>query len=205
MKKLFLSSNFYQVSNLLLPLLPKEPNKLTVTFIPTAADPYEDRSWMYEDRNKLIEMGFAVFDLDIKNKSKKQLFELTKDTDIIFVSGGNTYYLLEHVQKSGFDEVVKQLITNETIYIGSSAGSVLACPTIEYIEDLDDKAKAHLISFDGLGIIEFLLLPHYGDPKYDDKFRKIIDKWKNLGYTIKTLTNNQTIICNNNEVKTVSV
>jgi len=199
--KLFLSSNFYQVSDLLLPILPKKPCELTIAFIPTAADPYKNKPWMYEDRNKLIEMGFSVVDLDIKNKTKEQLVGLTKDIDIIFVSGGSTCYLLQHVQESGFDEVTKNMVAKDVIYIGSSAGSVLTCPTIEYIKDLDDKSNVDLNSYKGIGLVNFLILPHYDDVKYIIQYQKIMKKWKNKKYEIRPLKNNQSLIINNDTVK----
>lgn len=204
MKKLFLSSNFHQVSSLLLPLLPKKPHKLSVAFIPTAADPYSEKSWMYEDRDALIEMGFNVVDIDLKNKTKEQLSEQIKDMDAIFVSGGNTYHLLEQVQKSRFNEVVKELMAKGIVYIGSSAGSVLACPTIEYIEDLDDRSKANLVSYKGIGLIDFLIVPHYGDLKYEGIFQKIMKKWSNK-YKIQTLKNNQSVIVDNGTTKVIEV
>jgi len=70
MKTLFLASYFTCVSDLLLPILPKKPNELRLAFVPTAADPYESKSWFYEDKNKLIAMGFLMKEIDIKNKTK---------------------------------------------------------------------------------------------------------------------------------------
>lgn len=197
MKKLFLSSYFAFVSDLLLPLLPKNPKELKLAFIPTASDLYKFKPWFYGDKIKLKLMGFNIIEVDIKNKTKKQLLDELKDIDVLFVSGGNTYYLLEHVKKSGFDEVVRELVTKGVIYIGSSAGSVLACPTVEHIEDLDDKTKVSLTSLDGIGLIDFLILPHYGDSKYESKLQHIMKKWSNKKYKIQTLSNKQVIIINN--------
>jgi len=205
MKKLFLTSYFAFVSKLLLPLLPKQPNQLKLAFIPTAADPYKIKPWFYGDKIKLKLMGFQIINVDIKNKTKEQLFKQMKDIDVIFVSGGNTYYLLEHVQKSGFEEVVKKLTAKGVIYVGSSAGSVLACPTIEHIEDLDDKTKASLTSFKGINLIDFLILPHYGDSKYKYKFQQIMKKWSDKKYKIQTLTNTQVIVVNNNKIEILKI
>lgn len=205
MKKLFLTSYFAFVSDLLLPLLPKKPDQLKLAFIPTAADPYKIKPWFYGDKMKLKLMGFQIVNVDIKNKTKEQLFQQMKDVDVVFVSGGNTYYLLEHVQKSRLDEVVKELIVKGVMYIGSSAGSVLVCPTIEHIEDLDDITKASLISFEGIGLIDFLILPHFGDSKYKYKFQQIMKKWSDKKYKIQTLTNSQVIVVNNNNIEVLKI
>lgn len=204
MRKLFLASYFALVSDLLLPLLPKKPSELTIAFIPTAADPYKIKLWYYGDKLKLKLMGFRMIDIDIKNQTKEQLTEKMKNVDAIFVCGGNTYYLLKYAQKSGFDEVVRELVAKGVIYIGSSAGSVLACPTIEYIEDLDDKEKVNVDSYKGIGLVDFLILPHYEDPKYAGFHQTILKKWGNNKYRIQTLSNDQVIIVDNNNIKVFS-
>jgi len=193
MKKLFLASFFTYSSQLLLPLLPKSPQELKLAFIPTASDPYDNKPWVFEDRNKLIQMGFDVFDVDLKNKTQEALSKDLEKADVVFVSGGNTYYLMEKVTKSRFGEVIKKLLDRGVIYVGSSAGTAIMCPTIEYLEDLDDRGMAKLDSFQGLGLIDFLILPHYGEPKYEKRFQNIIAKWKNKSYKIQTLTNNQAV------------
>lgn len=206
MKKLFLSSVAAYTLDKIYELLPDKPDKLKLAFIPTAADTYKNKPWFYEDRDKLIEMGFKVKDVDIKNKTEKELTEELKNIDVIFVSGGNTFYLLEKTLESGFDKVLKKLIHKGIVYIGSSAGSVLLCPTIEVIKELDDpKAAPKLKSYKGLGIVDFLILPHFGDEKYKQKYKTIINEWKDRGYELKLLTNNQAIIVNGNSYKIVEV
>ncbi|MBI3577537.1 Type 1 glutamine amidotransferase-like domain-containing protein [Candidatus Gottesmanbacteria bacterium] len=96
------------------------------------------------------------------------------------------------------------MISKGTIYIGSSAGSVLVCPTIEAIKGIDDPAEAPTLkSYEGLGIIDFLILPHYGDEDYKEQYKFILKKWKNKDYKLKLLTNNQAIIVNGSNYKIV--
>jgi len=54
--------------------------------------------------------GFQVEDIDLENKKESELKEILKDKDIIYVQGGNTFYLLKYIKESGFDKLVKQLI-----------------------------------------------------------------------------------------------
>ncbi|MCX6732665.1 MAG: Type 1 glutamine amidotransferase-like domain-containing protein [Candidatus Roizmanbacteria bacterium] len=194
MKTLFLASYFAFVSDLLLPFLPKKPSELRLAFIPTAADPYKIKPWFYGDKMKLKLMGFKMIDVDIKNKTKEQLTTDLKDIDVIFVSGGNTYYLLEKAQESGFLEIVNTLIEKGVIYVGSSAGSALACKTIEYIEDFDDKSITSLHSFNGFGSSNKLIMPHYGEQKYQHKFDDIMKRWRGKGYEVVPLRNDQVYI-----------
>ncbi len=100
MSKLFLASAFYQVVDKLSSLIPDAHNR-KVAFIPTAADMYVEKPWMDADRDKLVEMGFEVEDYDIKEKTENQIYDDLKTKDAVFVSGGNTFYLLYHVRQSG--------------------------------------------------------------------------------------------------------
>ena len=201
MKKLFLASYFAFVAKQLLPLLPKSPKDLKLAFIPTAADPYKIKPWFY-DRQALKTLGFQLCDVDIKDKNEETLLGELNDVDVLFVSGGNTYYLLEKTMQSGFDKIVKQLVTKGVVYIGSSAGAVLACPTIEHIEDMDDRSLAQLTSFEGLGLVDTLILPHYGEAKYESKFKAITNKWQSK-HEMTLLNNKQALVVNNNQSKIV--
>lgn len=205
MKKLFLSSYFAFVADKLHALLPAEPRKLKLLIIPTAANIYKVKPWFYGDKLKLKLMGFQMKNFDLTNKTRAQVEEACKGIDAVFVSGGNTYYLLDHVQKSGFAEVITPLIEKGVMYIGSSAGSALACPTIEYIEDLDDKTVVNLSSFEGLHLTKNLILPHYGEAKYESKFQNITAKWSKKGFKVTTLTNNQVYIVDGKKHFTVGV
>ncbi len=204
MKTLFLASYFAFVSDLLLPYLPKKPNKLRLAFIPTAADPYKIKPWFYGDKMKLKLMGFQMIDVDIKNKTKEQLYDALKSVDAIFVSGGNTYYLLEKAQESGFLEVVKKLIERGVVYIGSSAGSALVCSTIEYVEDFDDRSITHLTSYKGMGLTDKLIYPHYGEEKYKAKFQTIMDRWIAKGFDALPLRNDQALVISENKEEILS-
>lgn len=203
MKKLFLASYFSFVSDSLLPLLPKKPSELTLAFVPTAADLYPIKPWFYGDKLKLKMMGFKMIEVDLKNKTKAQLMGELEHADVIFVSGGNTYYLLEKAQKSGFLEIARKLVSKGVIYVGSSAGSALACPTIGHVEDLDDINVATLTDFQGLGLIDFLILPHYGNRKYEDRFQRIMAKWKGNDFSIQALTDTQAYVVNGTQVQLV--
>ena len=206
MKKLFLASNAYSTLDKVLPLLPNKPECLNLAFISTAANPYKEKSWMYKDRNKLIEMGFNVIDIDIEGKTEMNLRKLLTNIDVLFVSGGNTFFLLEKTIESGFNKLAKELIHEGRVYIGSSAGSVLVCPTIEFVDGLDDpKIAPSLTSYKGLNEVDFLIMPHYGDEEYKEAYKTILKKWKNKGYDLKLLMNNQALIINGDRQELVEV
>jgi dipeptidase E len=194
MEKLFLASYFAFVKDLLPPLLPDKPSNLKLAFIPTAADLYTIKPWFYGDKAALKLLGFKLKTVNLIDKSYRQLERELRDYDALFVSGGNTYYLLEQAQKSGFIEIVKERVRSGLVYIGSSAGSVLASPSIEHIEDLDDRSKAHLESFESLSLINHRILPHAGELKYESKFAAIMARWQNDSHPVLPLRNDQAFI-----------
>lgn len=201
MRKLFLTS--VKLDGLL-EVITDEPAKVRIAFVATAADPYEDKWFIEADRKKLSEMGFQPIEIDLKGKTKKELFGILKDMDVIYIAGGNTFYLLEKVRESGFDQIVQTLLDSGIIYAGASAGAVLAGPTIEPIRALDDPSKATgLKSYEGLGLINFVVLPHYGKEKYKEKFKKIMSEFGSRGFKLIPLTDEQSIIVENDSHRIV--
>lgn len=194
MKKLFLSSFLAYVIDDLIQFLNIPSNKVKVAFISTAADPYEDKWFVEKDRLSLVENGFNVTDIDIKNKKEEELYGVLSDFDTVFVSGGNAFYLLEKSLECGFDKVILKLLNKGIVYAGSSAGSTLLGPSLEPVKTLDDpKLGPNLRNFNGLNIVDFVILPHYGEPKYEDRYKSIINEYADSKYKVIPLSNNQAI------------
>ncbi len=180
------------------------PEHATVAFIPTAADVYDTKPWMEADRLKLQELGLAVEDYDIKNKTSELIYAELREKAVIFVSGGNSFYLLKHARASGFDTAVKKLVAEGKIYIGSSAGSILLGPTIEPVMALDNSEQAGTLdSYVGLGIVDFVVLPHYGKEKYAQRYEAIIREWSDK-VSLKPLSDSQFIVVDQNGSHLVS-
>lgn len=169
MKKLFLTSSV----SFVLPDIAKQLNQkdLKLLFVKTASEVEEgDLKWLKDDRKALVSAGFKVTDYTFTGKNKREIDKVIKETDIVFISGGNTFYLLEKIQQSKSADVIKNYIEKGKIYIGSSAGSVIAGPDIYPIYRQDDAKKApHLKGYDGLGLVDFVVFPHWGS----DYFKKL--------------------------------
>ncbi len=191
---IYLTSIAARTIKSLLPYLNKNPNEMTVAFIPTAGDLYKEKPWMEEDRESLVKLGFKVEDIDLKNKTSLELKESLQEKDIIFLAGGNTSYLLEQAQKSGFLDVAKEMVTNGTIYIGSSAGSLLAGPSIEVDKIYDDGEFGKVLdSYDGLDFVDFVPLPHANNEKYKSYLKKIVKEYGEK-YNLRKLNDNEAIL-----------
>lgn len=169
-----------------------------IGFIPTASEIDDDRWYMERDKNDLISMNYDLTIIDISFESYENIIKLFDSVDAIFVSGGNAFYLLQQLKEKN---VLKKLteFANNKIYIGCSAGSCIACPSIDYLENLDDKKDApKLKDYSAMNLINGYILPHY---KSSDKYSELIDEtkkqYKELNFII--LTNEQAVIVDNKD------
>lgn len=91
--------------------------------------------------------------------------------DLLFVGGGNTFRLLDTVQRHGFTEPVRRFWRAGGDYYGGSAGAVLACQSIAIAEGLDDNEPG-LDDLTGLGLVQgAVILPHFTDEQLADAER----------------------------------
>lgn len=184
-------------------LTPIAYRDLRLVYIPTAADPAEDKWFIDADRKRFAEMGIRFQELDIKNKTPEKLLSALRPAHVIFVSGGNTFYLLEKARESGFDKVIRKIVDDGVIYIGGSAGAVIAGPTIAPVARLDDPASApNLKSFKGLNLVDFVILPHYGKEKDKVTHQQIMDEF-GKSFKLLPLRDDQAVIVDDHGYRVV--
>ncbi|HSW96561.1 MAG TPA: Type 1 glutamine amidotransferase-like domain-containing protein, partial [Candidatus Saccharimonadales bacterium] len=172
MGMIFLTSNAATVIKDVIKHLSKSPKEMKLVFIMTAAEgDGGNQQWLKEDRDTLRSVGFSVTDYTLRDKTESDVRKDLSDFDVIFFSGGNTFYLLEKIQQSNSKAFFKEQIEKGVIYIGSSAGSVVAGPSIEVVKKLDAQEKApHLKGFAGLALVDFTVLPHWGSKYFKDLY-----------------------------------
>lgn len=81
--------------------------------------------------------------------------------DAVFVGGGNTFRLLDSLYRHDLIGVIRRRVDAGVVYIGSSAGSIVACPTLKTTKDMPVVEPP---SFDALDLVPFQISPHYLDP-----------------------------------------
>ena len=172
--KLFLTSSFTDVSQYFSFFAKEDLNNKIVTFIPTACVVEEYKAYMNNDRKAFESLGMIVDEIDISNYSHRDIKNTLQKNNFIFIGGGNTFYLLQELKKSGADKLIYEEIKNGKPYIGTSAGSVITAKNILYTEKMDDKNKAKdLENYDSLGLVDFYILPHYNNEPFSESTNKI--------------------------------
>ncbi|MFA7301608.1 MAG: Type 1 glutamine amidotransferase-like domain-containing protein [Candidatus Shapirobacteria bacterium] len=171
MSQIFLTASANEVMGDLVIHLPLSPNNYKVAFIPTAAEAEDgDHWWLDVDKNKLIELGFEVEEFSITGMKPEDIEIKLADKQVIFMAGGNTFHLLDQVIKTGFDKILQRKLNDGIIYIGSSAGSMIMGKRIDLVKTIDDQSKAPDLKSNGLEIVDYALLPHWGDPKIREEY-----------------------------------
>jgi dipeptidase E len=195
MRKLFLTSSVNFVAGDIAKKLDLTSNNKLV-FITTAAEPKTgDKTWLKNDRQSLVDAGFAVSDYTITGKNSDRLKNDLKGFDFIYLSGGDTWYLLNQSKKSGFFTLIKDLIFKEgKTYIGTSAGSIITGPKCpDYL--LPKGEVLDIENQKGYGFVDFIILPHWGSDDFRNKYLKgrLEIAYKKDQFPLVTLTDNQYI------------
>ena len=129
-------------------------------FIPYAAvtfsfDEYEDRV-----NNRFAEIGHKVTGIHRYDN----MIEAVEKAEAIVVGGGNTWQLVKMLQENNLMEAIVKKVEQGTPYVGWSAGSNIACPTLKTTNDMPIVEPA---SFDTLNLVPFQINPHYLDDNND--------------------------------------
>jgi len=164
---LLTDSGFYNNNELDKPLLPlikrfaemldKPFFEAKILFIPTAAMPdkaFADRMTK-RLRDELLQMGILPENITIHNIDGLLSESEAMTHDAIYFTGGNTPYLAKRVFEFEFDKIIRQMVFANKVYVGMSAGSMVAMPNFNV-----DNLPEHNNEFAGLGLINAYFTVH---------------------------------------------
>lgn len=204
MQKLFLASLFKDVSHLLKAFAGEGLKGKTVTFIPTAAFPDKLAFHVWHSKRVLAKMGLAVDELELSAASHAEITGKLEKNDYIYVTGGNTFYLLQEMNSSGAGAVIKEQVESGKLFIGEFAGAIAAAPNIAYSKAMDNPLAAPgLCSFDALNLVDFYPVPHYKNFPLKKAAEKIISRY-HMELPLVPFRNSQAILVTGKEMRVVS-
>jgi Peptidase E len=204
--KLFLASYFAGVAKLLpkflgLPLAGKK-----VCYIPTASVVEEVDFFVGTSKKWLAKLGLEIDELEISTAAANDIAEKIANADIIFIEGGNTFFLLQELKRSGADALIKQRINAGAPYIGTSAGSMILARDIEYAKHMDATAKAPALNgdFTALALVDFYVVPHFTNFPFKKAGQKIVEQY-GVEFDLKAISNHQAVTVDGDAIAVVEV
>jgi len=202
---LFLTSSLATVAKDLSSHLDKSVK--TFLFVITALEVKEkDLSWRDDDRKSLTKLGYKLEDYSVTHKSSDEIKDKLSEVDGIIMEGGNTFYLLQQIQLSKSAVVFREFVKNGGVYIGSSAGSIVAGPDIYPVRRLDNlKDAPNIKGYKGLCLTDIVILPHWGSPYFKSRYMTRWQQNYNLEHKIVPLTDNQYLVFEKDNYRIVDV
>lgn len=109
----------------------------------------------------LAPLGLTVSGLHTADNPRRTL----EKARVLYVGGGNSFRLLKTLQTYDLLDIVRERVADGTLrYVGSSAGTNMACPSLRTTNDMPIVQPA---SFSAFGLLPFQINPHYRDPSVD--------------------------------------
>ena len=196
--KLFLCSHFSSVGS----LIKEEIDNKKVAFIPTASLHEGYTGYVGSARKLFKKLGASVTEIDISTEAYSTIQAVFEDADVIYFTGGNSFFLMDQLRKTETDELLKKELANGKLMIGESAGAIICAPTIQYIEQMDEKPEDYSQEDDaGLDLIDFYVLPHYLTAPFKKITERIMADFSDLN--ICAINNHQAIIVNDEGSKMI--
>lgn len=129
---------------------------LNAIFIPYAAVTFSFEEYEKKVNDRFVEIGHHVTSIHRFINP----IEAIENSDAIVVGGGNTWQLVKMLQEKGLMKAIRKKVKQGTPYIGWSAGSNIACPSLRTTNDMP---IVEPVKFKTLKLVPFQINPHYLD------------------------------------------
>jgi Peptidase E len=200
MKKMFLASSFKDVAGIFAEFAPDCAGK-RVSFIPTASAVESVTFYVASGKKALEKMGIIVDVLDVAAASADEIADKLTTNDYVYISGGNTFYLLQELKRSGADKIIIDQVNAGKLYIGESAGSMIVAPDVELAQAMDSIKKApNLDGFDALNLTEFYTVPHHTNAPFKKAVEKIKEKYA-ATHKLYPISNKEAVLVSGDDVE----
>ncbi|MGF7122550.1 Type 1 glutamine amidotransferase-like domain-containing protein [Rhodococcus sp. BE178] len=183
-----------------------------IAVIANAADAWPARardSAVVSDVVPLRRLGFSPSEVDLRHYVDRPaaLAETLSGFRSVWVRGGNTFVLRAQLARSGADDVLRDLLRRDALaYAGYSAGACVMAPSLVGVDSGDDPGEVAPACgvpprWDGLGLIDFSIVPHCVGPDTPpdaqnpgDDAARMIEACRGAGVRYRALTDDQAIV-----------
>ncbi len=168
---------------------------------------------LQRETDGLNNLGLQPEELDLRNYFGKpnELKDAVADFGYFWVRGGNVFLLRRAYKQSGFDNLLTELLQNDTAaYGGFSAGICVLAPSlrgIELVDPKDDVAEGYdkEVVWDGVNVLSYAIAPHYkSDHPESDDINKCVEYFADNHILFKALRDGEAIIINGNNERIIS-
>lgn len=115
------------------------------------------------------------------------------DSNILLISGGNTFTLIDNLRRSGLDTAIIEFTQKSDFIIsGFSAGALVLTPTIAIcnLPNFDENLVG-VTDMDGLGLVNFEVFPHYSDKLH----KNILENYQSTAHNeVRKITDDDFIV-----------
>ncbi len=172
-------------------LVNKNPSEIRIFLVITPIKYLKRNKYILRQLRQFKRINIPEQNIKFFQPNRKVKQDDLKNIDVIFVFGGNTFEYLDRIKKTGLDKTIRTFVKKGGIYFGLSAGSYVACPTIEAASwKHADRNIVGLKDLRGLNLVPFLITAHF-----KEELRPIIEKAaKNIKYQVIALTDKQAVL-----------
>ena len=175
------------IDKILEQIFPEDPKDKILAYMPSdgsnALQKYIDEWKGYADKNNA---GFNLVNNSLVGSTVE--YDKLLNSNMLVISGGNTFKLLDNLRKSGLDKAIMEFVKKDNFVLsGFSAGALVLTPTIEVcnLPNYDENIVG-LTDLTGLGIVYFEVFPHYDEATQ----KNLLEEYrKTAQHEVKEITN----------------
>jgi dipeptidase E len=162
------------------------------------------RAKLNEHLDQFKDLGLKVYELDLRKffGKEKELQKVLSECGAIFLSGGNTFILARALRYSGTDKLLYDIVRkNEIAFGGSSAGSIIATPSLRGTE-LGDQPEVvpegykKEVLWEGLNFVSHYIVPHFKSDWFGKEAEAMKEYFKDHKLPYRALKDGQVLLVN---------
>jgi len=208
MKLILASAGFYTEEIILKceELVGKPRDKISISVINEsyAVEHENNLRWVLDDLNRVKNnFGGNLELVNLLALDAKQIKERIMLNNVIFVEGGNTDYLMQVFNNTGFTKTLPELLKTK-VYVGSSAGSMVIgkrLPSKAYKKIYGEDGSYGITSF--FNLVNFAIMPHLDSPEFSNRREYLTKAAKDHNGVIYGLKDDSAIVVEGDKITTV--